>query len=496
MDYSVIIAFVIYIAFMVAIGGYFYKKTATVNDYFLGGRKLGAWVTSMSAQASDMSGWLLMGLPGAAYFSGLSAGWIAVGLGVGTYLNWLIIAKRIRQYTKVAGDSITLPSYFTHRFRDEKGVLSMICAMFILIFFLFYTASGFVACAKLFSSVFGLSYHVSLIFGGVIIIAYTFAGGFFAVSWTDFFQGILMFFAIIIVPAVAIFELGGPVDFVSEINNINPNMFAVFKNADGSTLSFIGTISLLAWGLGYCGQPHILIRFMGISSPAEIKKSRRIATVWIIFALVAATLIGMVGRAYLTTPLDAVTSETVYIEMVSAMFPGFFGGILLCAVLASIMSTADSQLLVTASAITEDFYKFFNKDVSEKQLMWIGRGSVIVVAIVACSIAANPESSVLGLVAYAWAGFGATFGPLVVLSLFYRRTTLRGAIAGVIAGGVTTIVWQQVALAMNGVGIWGLYEIVPGFLISLAVIVIVSNLDRAPSAEILEEFDRYTLCEE
>ncbi|ONI45102.1 sodium/proline symporter [Candidatus Epulonipiscioides gigas] len=496
MNYSVMIAFIVYIAFMVAIGAYFYKKTTNVSDYFLGGRKLGAWVTSMSAQASDMSGWLLMGLPGAAYFSGLSAGWIAIGLGIGTYLNWLIIAKRIRQYTKVAGDSITLPSYFTHRFRDEKGILSMICAMFILIFFLFYTASGFVACAKLFSSVFGLGYHVSLIFGGIIIIAYTFAGGFFAVSWTDFFQGILMFFAIIIVPSVAIFDLGGAANFVNEINNINPNMFSIFKNVDGSTLSLIGTISLLAWGLGYCGQPHILIRFMGISSPSEIKKSRKIATIWIIFSLTAATLIGMVGRAYLTTPLDAITSETVYIEMVSKMFPGFLGGILLCAVLASIMSTADSQLLVTASAITEDFYKFFNKEVSEKQLMWIGRWSVIIVAIVACSIASNPESSVLGLVSYAWAGFGATFGPLVVLSLFYKRTTLKGAIAGVISGGVTTIVWQQVALAMDGAGIWGLYEIVPGFLISLIVIILVSKLDKEPAQEILDEFDRYTLCEE
>ncbi|OON94266.1 MAG: sodium/proline symporter [Candidatus Epulonipiscioides saccharophilum] len=495
MDYLVTIAFILYIAFMVAIGAYFYKRTTTINDYFLGGRKLGAWVTSMSAQASDMSGWLLMGLPGAAYFSGLSAGWIALGLGLGTYFNWLIVAKRIRQYTKVAGDSITLPSFFSNRFKDDKGVLSMICAIFILIFFLFYTASGFVACAKLFSSVFGLNYHISLLLGGVIIIAYTFAGGFFAVSWTDFFQGILMFFAIIIVPVSALFELGGPINFVTEINSINENMFHIFKNADGSTLSFIAIISLLAWGLGYCGQPHILIRFMGISSPGEIKKSRKIATIWIIFALTAATLIGMIGRAYLENPLDSVSAETVYIEMVSSLFPGFFGGILLCAVLASIMSTADSQLLVTASAITEDFYKFFNKDVSQKKLMWIGRGSVIVVAIVACSIASNPESSILGLVAYAWAGFGATFGPLVVLSLFFRRTTLKGAIAGVISGGVTTIVWQQVALSMNGSGIWALYEIVPGFLVSFIVIIIVSLFDKNPSEEILKEFDNYTLCE-
>lgn len=497
LDYSVILAFVIYMAGMVAIGLYFYKKTQSTTDYFLGGRKLGAWVTSMSAQASDMSGWLLMGLPGAAYISGLSASWIALGLGIGTYLNWRIVAKRIRQYTKVAGDSITLPSYFSTRFRDESGIISSISALFILIFFLFYTASGFVGCAKLFSSTFGTSYLTSLIIGGIVIISYTFAGGFLAVSWTDFFQGILMFFAIIIVPTVALNSVGGTQEFITQIKDVNPYMLDIFKNADGTNLSIISTISLLAWGLGYCGQPHILVRFMGISSPNEIKKSRRIATVWIIFALSAATIIGMLGRVYLDVQLDSITSETVYIEMVSQMFPSFFGGILLCAVLASIMSTADSQLLVTASAITEDFYaKMLNKNATPKQLVVISRLVVIVVAIVACVIASNPESSVLDLVAYAWAGFGATFGPLVIMSLFYRNTTRNGALAGIVSGGVTTIVWQQLAKTFGTDGIFGLYEIVPGFVISIILIFVVSKLDKQPCAEILEEFDSYTNCNE
>lgn len=496
MDSSVVIAFILYMCGMIGIGTYFYKKTSSVNDYFLGGRKIGAWVTSMSAQASDMSGWLLMGLPGAAYISGISSSWIAIGLGVGTYLNWKIVAKRIRQYTKVAGDSITLPSYFRNRFRDEKGILSIISSIFILIFFLFYTASGFVSCAKLFSTVFNFSYMSSLIFGCVVIICYTFAGGFFAVSWTDFFQGILMFVAIILVPTVALNSIGGVSTFTNEINEINVNMFNLFKDVDGSNLSLISIISLLAWGLGYFGQPHILIRFMGISSPGEIQKSRRIATVWVIFSLSAAVIIGMVGRVYLDTPLTGVDTETVYILMVSQAFPGFVGGILLCAVLASIMSTSDSQLLVTASAITEDIYKLYNKNVSEKQLMMIGRGSVILVAIIACCIASNPDSSILGLVSYAWAGFGATFGPLVILSLFWRRTTLKGAIAGVFTGGVVTILWNLIATSLNFAGIFALYELVPGFVASLVAIIVISNLDSEPSAEILAEFDSYTSCEE
>ncbi|MEE0033470.1 MAG: sodium/proline symporter, partial [Agathobaculum butyriciproducens] len=295
-----IAAFCCYLIFMLCIGMYFVGKNRTTNEYFLGGRQLGSWVTSMSAQASDMSGWLLMGLPGAAYLSGISAGWIAIGLAIGTYLNWLLVAKRLRQYTKTAGDAITLPQFFKNRFHDESGWISVIAAVFILVFFLFYTASGFVSCAKLFSSVFGIPYMVSLLVGAVVVISYTFAGGFFAVCWTDFFQGILMFFCVLAVPTIAIFSMGGPTEFFSQVEAFNPNFLNMLVDgATGVPYTAMGIISLLAWGLGYFGQPHILVRFMGISSPQAIKKSRRIATVWVLISLTAAIMIGVSGRMFL-----------------------------------------------------------------------------------------------------------------------------------------------------------------------------------------------------
>ena len=448
-----IAAFCCYLIFMLCIGMYFVGKNRTTNEYFLGGRQLGSWVTSMSAQASDMSGWLLMGLPGAAYLSGISAGWIAIGLAIGTYLNWLLVAKRLRQYTKTAGDAITLPQFFKNRFHDESGWISVIAAVFILVFFLFYTASGFVSCAKLFSSVFGIPYMVSLLVGAVVVISYTFAGGFFAVCWTDFFQGILMFFCVL-----------------------------------------AGIISLLAWGLGYFGQPHILVRFMGISSPQAIKKSRRIATVWVLISLTAAIMIGVSGRMFLGDGLllNDGNQETIYISMVAKIFPVFIAGIFLSAILAAIMSTADSQLLVTASAITEDFYhNKIRKNASEKELMWVSRGCVMAVAIIAVLIATNQNSTILGLVSYAWGGFGSAFGPLVLCSLFWRRTNKQGAYAGIIVGGVVDLVWAQ----LSG-GIFDLYEIVPGFVFGLLAIVVVSLLTPAPTKAVTDEFDSYRHCVE
>ena len=354
-----IAAFCVYLIFMLCIGMYFVGKNKTTTEYFLGGRKLGSWVTSMSAQASDMSGWLLMGLPGAAYLSGISAGWIGIGLAIGTYLNWLLVAKPLRQYTKVAGDAITLPEYFKNRFHDESGWISVISAVFILVFFLFYTASGFVSCAKLFSSVFGIPYLVSLAVGAVVVISYTFAGGFFAVCWTDFFQGLMMFFCVVAVPLIAVFRMGGPAEFISSVEAFNPNFLSMF--VDGATntpYTAMGIVSLVAWGLGYFGQPHILVRFMGISSPAAIKKSRRIATVWVVISLTAAVMIGVSGRMVLGDGLldGNGQQEIIYITMVSKFFPLFIAGIFLSAILAAIMSTADSQLLVTASALTKDFY--------------------------------------------------------------------------------------------------------------------------------------------
>lgn len=490
----VILAFVCYLLFMIGIGMYFYGKNRTTDEYFLGGRRLGSWVVSMSAQASDMSGWLLMGLPGAAYLSGISAGWIAIGLAVGTYLNWLFVAKRLRQYTKVAGDAITLPQFFKNRFRDRSGMISVVAAVFILVFFLFYTASGFVSCAKLFSSVFGINYYVALVIGAVVVISYTFAGGFFAVCWTDFFQGMLMFFCVLAVPTIAIQSIGGFTPFLDKVEAFNPNFLSMF--VDGATnqpYTLMGIISLVAWGLGYFGQPHILIRFMGIESPAAIKKSRRIATVWVLISLTAAVLIGVSGRMYLgDILLEGGAQETVYITMVSNIFHVFIGGIFLSAILAAIMSTADSQLLVTASAITEDFYhNKIRPKASPSELMWVSRICVISVALIAVFIAIDQDSTVLGLVSYAWAGFGSAFGPLVLCSLFWKRTNKYGAYAGIIVGGLTSIIWAQ----LSG-GIFDLYEIVPGFFFGLIAIVVVSLLTPAPESEVANEFESYKTCEE
>lgn len=490
----VILAFGCYLIFMIFIGMYFYGKNRTTTEYFLGGRKLGSWVVSMSAQASDMSGWLLMGLPGAAYLSGISAGWIAIGLAVGTYLNWRFVAKPLRQYTKVAGDAITLPQFFKNRFRDSSGMISVLAAIFILVFFLFYTASGFVSCAKLFASVFGLNYYIALVIGAVVVISYTFAGGFFAVCWTDFFQGLLMFFCVIAVPVIAIQHMGGFSSFIADVEAFNPNFLSMFVDgANNQPYTFMGIFSLVAWGFGYFGQPHILVRFMGIESPAAIKKSRRIATVWVLISLTAAVLIGVSGRMYLGDILmEGGLQETIYITMVSDIFYAFIGGIFLSAILAAIMSTADSQLLVTASAITEDFYhNKIRPNASPMELMWVSRICVMAVSIIAVLIATDQDSTVLGLVSYAWAGFGSAFGPLVLCSLFWKRTNKYGAYAGIAVGGLTSIVWAQ----LQG-GIFDVYEIVPGFFFGLAAIILVSLLTPAPSKEIVAEFESYRSCEE
>lgn len=493
---ALILAIGLYLVFMMAVGLHFYGKSRTTTEYFLGGRKLGAWVTSMSAQASDMSGWLMLGLPGAAYVSGLSASWIAIGLAVGTYLNWRCVAKPLRQYTKVAGDAITLPQFFSNRYRDKRGILNLIASVFILVFYLVYTASGFVSAAKLFNTVFGIPYIAALLLGVVVVVGYTFGGGFFAVCWTDFFQGLLMFFAILAVPIVAILALGGPAETFHLTLNLHPDFLQLFT--DGKTHTQLGVmdiVSLAAWGLGYFGQTHILVRFMGIDSPASLKKSRHIAMVWVILSLGAAILIGISGNLYLQQFLHqdlgaTGAQETVYITMVQTVFPTFIGGILLSAILAAIMSTSSSQLLVTASALTEDFYHAkLRPNATAKEQMWVSRFCIIGVSVVACLLSLNQSSSVLDLVQYAWAGFGATFGPLVLCSLFWRRANLQGALAGIVVGGVVDIVWSQ----LSG-GIFDLYEIVPGFLCSLLAIVVVSLLTPPPSEEITKEFDEYRNC--
>ena len=486
---TIIVVFILYLLMMLVIGIVAFKRTSNIADYYLGGRSLGKWVVSISAQASDMSGWLLMGLPGAAYLSGLEAGWIGVGLAIGTYLNWKFVAKRLRNYTEVCGNSITIPEFLGNRYRDEQHIIRLVSALFILIFFLVYTASGFVSGAKLFSTVFNLNYNVALLIAVLVVVSYTFAGGFFAVCWTDLVQGILMFMAIVIVPVAAVESMGGLSATLSNINSVNPELLNAFTSSDGSRVALISVVSSLAWGLGYFGQPHILVRFMGIKNADDIKHSRRIAMVWVIFSLTAAVLVGLLGRVYISEDLSATAGETVYIKMVLSIFPIVFAGLFLAAILAAIMSTADSQLLVTASAITEDFYKTkIRKNASEKEAMMVSRGTVIVVAIIAAIIATNPNNTVLGLVENAWAGFGATFGPIVLFSLFWKRTTKKGAIAGMITGGVSVIIWRKLGVALGG--IFSLYEIVPGFLLSALVIYIVSKMDKEPSQDMIDEFEK------
>lgn len=480
---GILAAFVLYLLAMMLIGIIYYHRTRNNAEYILGGRQLNSWVTSMSAEASDMSGWLLMGLPGFAYTAGIQAGWIALGLMLGTYVNWRCVAKRLRQYTEIAHDSLTLPDYLQNRFHQRSHSLRIVSAVFIFIFFLIYTSSGFVAAGKLFSTVFGLPYFWSLLIGAFVVVFYTFLGGFMAVCWTDFFQGVLMFFAVLIVPIAGMVLLGGPAVTFNSLYGVNAQLFNPFTDVAGKPLSLVAVISLLAWGLGYFGQPHILVRFMAIRSSGEIKHATRIAMTWVVLSLSAAVAIGMVGRVYLAPPLTGTATETVFMVMTNDIFASFPAGVIMSAILAAIMSTASSQLLVTASAVSQDFYKaLIKQNAGEQELVWVSRWTVMVVAVLAIVLGLNPDNLVLDLVAYAWAGFGASFGPAIVMSLFWRRMTQAGAMAGIIVGGLTVLVWKQFAW-------FGLYEIVPGFIASLAAIVIVSLLDKEPDAAVTQEFD-------
>jgi len=483
---SVIITFIAYLICMLAIGSHFYKRNESLSDYLIGDRQLNKWVAALSAQASDMSGWLLLGLPGYAYLQGLSAFWIAGGLAIGTYLNWRFVAYRLRRYTEIAGNAITLPDYFSNRFHDTNRLLRTLSAVFILIFFLIYTASGFVAGAKLFESVFGLPYHSALFIGVAVIISYTALGGFMAVSWTDFFQGIIMFCAITTLPLLALQATGGLSASIQAMQQVDAGYLDIFSSGQGKPLTVLSIVSLAAWGLGYFGQPHILTRFMAIRSADEIKPARRIAMTWVVVSLAGAVLVGLVGRIYLTEPLANSDAETVFMVLVDRLTHPLVGGILLAAVLAAIMSTADSQLLVTSAALTEDLYRvIIRPNASDQELVWVSRGTVIGVAMIACTIALKPERSVLELVSYAWAGFGATFGPLVVMSLYWKRMTRNGALAGLVGGGGTVLLWKQ----LHG-GVFDLYEIVPGILVSVALIVIFSALDKKPDPSILAPFSQ------
>ena len=490
-----IAAFVLYLGFMVVIGLRYMSKNNSALDFFLGGRKTGPWMTALSAEASDMSGWLLMGLPGLAYLGGMKeAFWTAAGLVVGTYLNWLIVAKPLRKCTIAFGDSITIPEFLTNRFKDKSHVLAAISVVFIVLFFTIYTASGFVACAKLFNSVFELPYYAGLTIGLVVILSYTILGGYLAVCTTDFIQGTLMFIALIITTSVMIAVLGGPAQAFEKVNNFAARAMAgdfgdIMKEKfiANQSYSAVSAISAAAWGLGYFGMPHILVRFMGIRSNTEIKLSRRIATVWVITAFVGAVVVGSTGTAYLSGVLAPEMAETVFSASMQQMYPSFVAGLFLCAILAAAMSTADSQLLVASSAFSRDVYKgLLKKDAKEKEVLNVSRITVFIIAAVAFIIALNPKSSIFSLVSYAWAGFGAAFGPVILLALFWRGMTRNGALAGLIAGGVTVIAWHN----LKG-GVFNIYEILPGFFACLIFAVAFSLLQKNKDAEMLAEFDNY-----
>lgn len=480
MTSTTLVTFIIYLVAMLAIGVFAYRMTSNLSDYILGGRRLGPGVAALSAGASDMSGWLLLGLPGAVFAAGMNQIWIAIGLTIGAFLNWWYVAGRLRIYTEVAADSLTLPDFLENRFRDRSRVLRVISALVILVFFTFYTSSGMVAGAKLFEASFDMSYTSALWVGAIVIISYTFLGGFLAVSWTDFVQGILMFLALCAVPIVTIMEVGGWSTVVRETAAFDPGYLDAFHE-----MTTLGIISLMAWGLGYFGQPHILARFMAVRSAADIPKARFIGMGWMVVSLYGAIFTGFVGVAYLSRG-EVGDAEQVFIILSDVLFHPVISGILLAAILAAVMSTIDSQLLVSSSAITEDFYKqLFRREASETELVWVGRLAVLGIALLAIWMASDPDRSVLDLVSYAWAGFGAAFGPIVILSLTWERLSRNGALAGIIVGAVTVVVWAE----LSG-GIFDVYEILPGFLLCGLAAIGVSLLGPDAAPEVREEFAR------
>ena len=482
MDYALLSSVILYMALMLGIGYFAFRRTSNLTDYMLGGRNLGPAVTALSAGASDMSGWLLMGLPGAMYVSGLSASWIAIGLTIGAWANWLYVAPRLRVYTQLAKDSITIPGYLENRFGDSSKMLRLISGLVIMIFFTFYVSSGMVSGGVLFQSTFGLDYHTGLIIVSLVVIAYTLFGGFLAVSWTDFVQGLIMFIALILVPIVTLIEVGGMGETIDTVNSINPAFMDIFKGA-----SVLGIVSSVAWGLGYFGQPHIIVRFMAIQSVKEIKKARRIGMGWMIFSLIGAMLTGFAGIAYFAdNGPELKNPETVFIVLGEILFHPIITGFLISAILAAIMSTISSQLLVTSSSLTEDIYKsFVKRTATDKELVFFGRLSVLIVAIIALFLSWEKNSTILNLVGYAWAGFGASFGPLILLSLFWKRMNRWGALAGIIGGAVTVIAWSFFGLSDT------LYEIIPGFGVSLLAIILVSLLTAKPKEDIEGQFDEF-----
>ncbi len=497
---------------LVVIGiGLFYAKRANQNseEYFLGGRSLGPWVTAMSAEASDMSGWLLMGLPGVAYWCGLAdAAWTAIGLGLGTYLNWLLVSKRLRRYSEVAGNAITVPDFFNNRFHDKKKLIMSVAAVFILVFFTVYAASCFVTCGKLFSAIFGLPYLPVMIAGAVFVVIYTFLGGFLAESVSDFMQGIVMIIALIAIFVVSIAAGGGVNTVLENIKSI-PGFFEFFgmatpQVADGlqqlvenqplfgeaAPYGLLTIVSTLAWGLGYFGMPQVLLRFMAIRKVEELKASRRIATIWVVISMTAAVLIGIIGRVvYPNELLTSGQAENVFILLSTRLLPPVLAGLAMAGILAATISSSDSYLLIAASAFSKNLYQgILKKSATDKQVMTASRIILVVIAAIGIFIASDESSVIFRIVSFAWAGFGATFGPLMLFSLFWKRTTRQGALAGMLAGGVSVFVWKLLVRPLGGV--LNIYELLPAFLISCLFILVVSLLTAEPSAEIQEEFEK------
>ena len=478
MNHEALISLAAYFVLMLAIGLYAYRKsTSDVSEYMLGGRQLHPAVGALSAGASDMSGWMLMGLPGAVFVSGYSAAWIAVGLVIGAYLNYLFVAPRLRVYTELADDAITIPDFFEKRFHDKSRMLRVLSSVVIVIFFTLYTSAGVVAGGKLFEASFGLDYQLGLFLTAGVVVAYTLFGGFLAVSLTDFVQGCIMFVALILVPIVSFIVLKNEGDWASAAASVEPGYFGMWPKG----MTVMGVVSLLAWGLGYFGQPHIIVRFMAIRSLKDIATARYIGMSWMIVTVIGAVLTGIAGYAYTYahgTPVD--DPETIFIILSQILFHPLVAGFLLAAILAAIMSTISSQLLVSSSSLTEDFYKtFLRKDASQGELVAVGRISVLVVSLIAIGLAFDRSSNILSLVGNAWAGFGAAFGPIILLSLYWRGLTRDGALAGMVVGAATVLFWLYAPIEINGQSLSDiLYEIVPGFVLSGIAAIVVSVVGK------------------
>ena len=484
---STIVAFLAYVAIVLSIGVYAYLKTKNATDYFLGGRELSPTVTAISAGASDMSGWVLLGLPGYAYLAGLEAAWISLGLVIGVAANWGLMAKRLRIYSEQLDDAVTLPTYLQRRFADKTPWLKSISSLSILLFFLFYVGSGLIAGGKLFNEVFGFDYQIAVFVSVALILFYTLFGGFLAVSWTDVFQGLLMLLALVCVPVLVISQAGGLDEFTAQISLKNPQLLNVFTDINGDALGWLAIVSAMGWGLGYFGQPHILARFMAIRSAAETGKAASIGVTWAFLCYLLAILVGLSGVAYL--PGIIPDSEKVFIALTGLIFHPLIAGILLAAILAAIMSTVDSQLLVCSSSLAEDLYPLVvKKQLSPEERLQVGRVAVVILALMATLLAMEPDSKVLDVVSYAWAGLGASLGPAILISLYWRKMTARGALAGVFVGGATVIIWPQ----FEG-GIFELYSLVPGFGVSALAVVVGSLIDSSEDqASIHKGFDKMT----